>query len=329
MVNNAAKYIFSFAVVGVLASIVLPSNVLAATINLSPGSGNMQINRPTTIDVIIDEKETSFNAAQAVITPSSNLLINDVILGDCNFSFVKTPSTADPSFVGVHLGGQDTNCKVFSLTVIPTTSTDATLAISNASVKQYGDAKELLTAVMYGNYTIGNANALQNTIANVFSNTASSADQFVPVTSAEASTITEKQVELDNYTVAVKVVDANNQPMKNADVQIDPQITDQQATPLQAKTNDEGYVEFKNVSPNVYTVTASDKKKQIAKSIINARGNKQVLTLGIQEAKSSNDSLTYILGGVLFAIMIVLVTFRNRLHLLFERNKQQQVPNSQ
>src|SRR5947209_20054927 len=82
------------------------------TIKVSPGNGTYA--NSFTINMVIDGGGQSFNAAQAAIKLSQNLAVKDITLGNCNFSFIKTPSVDDLSFSGAILGGSVSNCTLYT-----------------------------------------------------------------------------------------------------------------------------------------------------------------------------------------------------------------------
>src|SRR5260221_6385566 len=88
------------------------------TIGLSPSTGSF--GKSFKVDLVIDGHGDRFNAAQAKVDVLSNLAIQDLVLGDCNFSSLKTPSTQDPSFTGIIISTYSTKCTVYTLILVPT-----------------------------------------------------------------------------------------------------------------------------------------------------------------------------------------------------------------
>jgi hypothetical protein len=305
------KKLIAIITLGILL-LAVPTSAFAAAIQITPHSGSLSANRPISIAVVIDETADAFNAAQANVTLSNNLTVADLVMGDCEFSFIKTPSIQDPSFVGVSLGTAKKNCTVYTLSVLPNGSDPATIALTNGSVKRHGDAKELLTAVQNGNYTVGSEN-IGTIISNLLANNVSS-DSLVPVTSA-ASTI-ETESNLDNYTVSVKVFDTGKNPLANSTVTLQPQLQATDAQVQEIQTNKDGVAEFKNVSPNVYTVRAKHDGDVIAEQIMNAQGKQPILTMGLQDEKpSQNPWIPAIAGAVMLGIVAFFLRSRLRLWL--------------
>lgn len=306
------KKITITATVGLIA-LSLPTNVFAATIRVSPFSGSLVANRTNSIEVTIDDTKDVFNAAQASVTLSENLTVTDLIMGDCNFSFIKTPGTQDPSFVGVSLGSSMKKCTVYTLNVIPSGSDPATITISDGSVKKAGDAQELLTGVQNASFKIGTGNIGE--IVNNFFVSSAISNTIVPVTDASTTPLKSSE-NLDSYSVEVKVYDKNNKPVKNSIVTLEPQLASK--TDLkEVKTNNEGVAEFKGVTANTYTVRAKSEGEVLAEQIINAQGQEPVLVMGLKDEKPAQNPWIAIVS-VIVVVAIAGLTLR-RLVLGFLR----------
>jgi hypothetical protein len=107
----------------------------SGTIGVSPTSGAIYtLSNLFSVDLVIDGHGDAFNAAQATVNVSTGAQIENLILGDCHFSYVTTPTTTDPSFVGVILGGSSKKCTVYTLVLNPTAQT-TTIDITNARLK--------------------------------------------------------------------------------------------------------------------------------------------------------------------------------------------------
>src|SRR5258708_6972531 len=96
--------LFLFSTQGALAA--------GATIGVSPNSGS--IGKPIKVNVVVSSKSVKFNAAEAKVKLSSNLAIQNLSLGNCNLSFLHTPTMQDPSFAGVIISTGSTNCTVYT-----------------------------------------------------------------------------------------------------------------------------------------------------------------------------------------------------------------------
>src|SRR4051812_16681289 len=88
-----------------------------AVIQVSPNTGKYNTGDTFAVSVIADGGGTQFNVAQADVTVSSNLQVQNVVFGDCNFSFVTTPDAGNLNFVGAILGGKSAKCTVYTVTL--------------------------------------------------------------------------------------------------------------------------------------------------------------------------------------------------------------------
>lgn len=138
-----------------------PSNK-TATINTNPSTATIIAGQAFNVNIVIDGGGQAFNAAQSIVTVSSNLLIQSVTItasdsGGCNFIFVnrsKTPTTADPSFAGAILNGSSLKCTLYTLTLQAVATGTGTISLTKASVKAYGTHNEILLSTLDGTYTI-------------------------------------------------------------------------------------------------------------------------------------------------------------------------------
>ncbi|MEK7572070.1 MAG: carboxypeptidase-like regulatory domain-containing protein [Patescibacteria group bacterium] len=313
MKNIFKRYILTLFLSNVLL-LLMPTDALAATITLSPSAGTFATNAPFTVAMIIDEETTAFNAAQAKVVLSENLTVQDMTLGNCDFSFVKTPSVQDLSFVGVTLGGSKQNCTIYSLTLLPNRAGTATITMTDGSVKKYGDGSELLTAVQYGNYEIGSGNT-NNIVANIF--TSSEETPLVPVSAPATTAILKTEKDLEAYTVSIKVIDEDNRPLEEAVVTLKPQLNATSPIIKTGETDASGLVTFADVAPDIYTVTAKKNDKIIAEQIVNTQGSSPVLTLGLQQNKQEAPNYLGFIVGLAGVILVVLYLFRSKINRLF------------
>lgn len=110
--------------------------------------------RPFQVDVIIDGHGDTFNAAEATVQLSEAVQVEEVVLGDCNLSFLTTPSRGNLSFSGVILSGSAKKCTAYTVMLSPTAKGKASLTFSDAAVRQYGDAADVLSSVKNGSFTL-------------------------------------------------------------------------------------------------------------------------------------------------------------------------------
>src|SRR5258708_18625126 len=99
---------------GTLIFLSAVSNALAANTTIGPSPEIGSYGKPFTVNMVIDGHGEKFNAAQATVTLSSNLKVKDLTLGDCNFSFLHTPSAQDPSFAGIIISTYSTKCTAYT-----------------------------------------------------------------------------------------------------------------------------------------------------------------------------------------------------------------------
>lgn len=130
------------------------------TIAASPASGTVTVGTPFNVDVVASGQ--AFNAAQANVAVSPNLSItglHNATSNACNLQYTQTPSVSNPSFAGAIYNSSSTNCKVYTLTLNPTSAGTGTVTFTNASMKAYVDNSEILSGVQNGSYTINAAAA--------------------------------------------------------------------------------------------------------------------------------------------------------------------------
>lgn len=314
-----------------LALYLVPLEVVSAagngTIGVNPKDGSSyETGKSFIIDMIIDGKGDSFNAAKATVIISSSLQVNDLILGDCNFSFIQTPQATDPSFVGIILGGSSKKCTAYTLTLTPPPEETGSINLSNASIKKYGDASEILNSVQNGTYTIAgttptNTNIVNNIvqqIQNLSENKPSSTPTPIPTTTQEAPTsipsIQQSQEQQASapasYTLSLEVLKSNNEPLSDATVAIDPPQYSQaisQPVTQTTTTDKKGTAQLNEINPGIHIIKVEKSGKLIAEKIINVAGNNPVLVLGIKEQKQTIDwTITLLIAIPLFMLSLFL-----------------------
>ena len=245
-----------------------PAFAASTTLSVSPQSGSYGKSFP--VSLVIDGHGDTFNAAKATVTLSNTLTVKDLVLGDCNFSFMTTPSAANPSFEGAILGGSSKKCTVYTFTLIPTAKGNATISLTKATVRRYGDAVEVLSSTQGGSYTI---------TAAVSTDSQSAQTQGTPVPTPANGL----------YSVAIKVFSSDNKPVNGATVNLSAVAG---SAPLTVTTDKTGTAFFPNIKSGVYAATVEQQKHEVAKTILNVRGANHILTLGINiQAQQSNPLL--------------------------------------
>lgn len=131
---------------------------LTATIGASPQTTTMTVGQQSSIKIVVDGGGKAFNAAQASVAVSPNLIVSSVSSPSgtpCNMTYTGTaPNPTSLSFAGAILGGSSTSCTVYRMTITPNAPGTGTITISNASVKALIDNSEILSSVDNGTYTI-------------------------------------------------------------------------------------------------------------------------------------------------------------------------------
>lgn len=250
------------------------TSAAGTTIVVSPQSGTFD--KEFKADIVIDGHGEKFNAAQATVALSYGLAVKDLTLGDCNFSFLTTPSAQDPSFAGVILSAHSTRCIVYTLTLIPTAKTNATISLSKASVRRYGDAKNILSTTTSGSYNL----------------TAT----LKPPEVNDLQSANESKKGL--YAVHIKTLSSQNSPVKDATVVLNAVSGKQKQ---QATTDKDAIAHFFNLQPGIYDAVVMINNSKAGEAIINVSGNNHVLTFGISLKNQKNNPLLKQSGTVLGA----------------------------
>lgn len=245
----------------------------AATISFSPSTGTYS--KQFTVSAVVDGGGQTFNAAQVAVSLSSNLSIQNLILGNCNFSFLTTPTITNPSFAGVILGGSSPKCTVYTLTLAPIQKGSGAVTLSKGSVKRYGDAVNILSNMRSGTYILTDV-----------------------VKVAPQPTIIVPKGGL--YTLVLIVNDINGALIKNTQVNIH---SVSNKTPLQGKTDTAGKVQFQNIQEGVYATTVQG---YAGDTVLNVTGKNHVLVLGIKLQKQQSIFLSnpFVIGGLLVSGII-------------------------
>ncbi len=243
--------------------LVHPAFATGSTIAPSPSTGSF--GKPFTVNVVVDGQGDKFNAAQATVNITSNLKIQDVELGDCNFSFLKTPSVENPSFAGIIISTYSTKCTAYTLTLAPIQKGKTTITLTKGSVKRYGDAKEILSSTVNGAYTLTG----------------------IAKDAATLGTETKNTSQNGLYTVNLKVIASNN-PVQNASVALNSvsKENNQQAT-----TDITGTAHFSNLKSGVYDAAVKQGFNKVGETIVNVSGQNHVLSLTINLDAQKNNPL--------------------------------------
>ena len=246
----------------ILVSITSKSAFAAnTTIEFSPKNGSF--NKPFTVDLVIDGHGDKFNAAEATVLSSSNLAIKDLSLGDCNFSFLQTPSIQNPSFAGVIISTYTTKCTAYTLTLVPTTKGKASLELAKASVKRYGDAANILSSISNASYDL--TSALQR------------------------PSLLDTQTQQNNeYTLLLTVLASENSPASHVTVTLNSVSIKNK---IQKTTDQSGKIQFTGLQKGVYDAVITENNNKVGENIVNINGTNKILSLSINLAAQKNNPL--------------------------------------
>lgn len=301
--------------------VVSPAYAVQGTMSLQPVTGSHTVGKSFTADLILDGQNDAFNAAKGTVALSPNLELNDVLLGDCNFSFILTPSLADISFAGVILGQSKKSCTVYTLTITPQTSGTGSITISNASLKKYGDGSELLNSVANGSYLLTGSGSTTN-------------DPSLSVQSAASNQSTTTvldntpQENIQSYTLSVKVMEDTDTPISDATVIVEPSVPSSESqmqpsgAPMQVQTDANGIAQIKNVSPGVHTIAVEYQGKPIAKNIVNVSGKYPVLVMGIKKETppTSPYGMSIFIPVSILLLLTIVFLLRRRIKSFFKKD---------
>jgi hypothetical protein len=259
-----------------------PQTVLAVktTLQFSPSNGSFD--KLFTTELIIDGNGEAFNAAQAKINLSKNLVVEDLVLGNCNFSFLTTPNKINPSFEGVILGNLSKKCTVYTLTISANKKGEATINLLNAKVLSYKQATNILTKTQNGKYTI------------------------TAISSKEVLGEQIKGLRDGLYSIKLTILSEKNEPVKDTPVVLN---TAQGKLPIEKQTDQKGFVTFSNLQPGIYTATVQDQK-----IILNLRGEEHVMELSIKLKPKDFLSQIFVLWqfiviGIIIVSLIIIALF--------------------
>lgn len=246
----------------------------SSTLGFTPQSGTY--NSQFTVSLVIDGHGDKFNAAGATVTPSSDLAIKDLVVGDCNFSFLKTPSIQDPSFEGVILSSSTTKCTVYTLKLVPIAKGSSSLILSKTTVRRYGDAANILASTTNGSYTL--TQALSN-----------------PITlNSQIGSRSKNGL----YNLSLKILSSQNQPATNMLVSLSEVGSKTKHT---GTTDTSGLVHFPNLQSGLYDGIIDENGTKVGETIINVNGQNHTIMLSINLKDQTNNPLLKGKGFVLGA----------------------------
>ncbi len=291
---------FAYLVVGILLFLFVSRNAAFAengAISVVPESATETYGQEFNVDVEIDGGGTAFNAAKATVTLSPELAIQSLTLGNCGFALVRTPTESNPSFAGVILGGSSNVCTIYTLIIKGKGTGTGHVLVSDASIKSYKGAGELLSSVRSGSYTI-----VQNTSSGINFTTVSA-----PSPTQAPLVINGAKLYNILYTVSLP----KNIPASSVIVTLDPQLPSKiSAAPATEPGSPQTVTAtFQNVSEGVHTITAYSNDRTISTQIANITGSNRNLEFGTSTKQGVPSWIWYLIGVILAVLLIVVGVF--------------------
>jgi len=283
----------------------------SALIYVSPSAGNYNVGQIFTADVIIDGAGTVFNAAKADVSVSTNLVVKDLTLGDCDFAFIKTPTANMLSFVGVILGGSSSKCTVYKLTLQVIRTGQGYITLANGSVKSYPKALEIFSSSKNSTFALSPSSNNQQAMSNL----------------ATPQSSETPQNNLSFYNIILNIKNENGASVPGALVNVEYQGLEKNQSIFQSlaqTTNATGTVEFTNIPKGVYKIKAVYQGKVLAENILNVGGTSKSIILGIQAKQTFNPIWIIILLIVIFVAVAGIVIYKKRNNLVLKKNNIQE-----
>lgn len=332
-----------------IAFLTSASKALAAegSIQVSPSTGSFVVGQEYLLDIVVDGGGRGFTTAESTVAVSSNLHLEDIIFGNCNFSFINTPNTTNPSFTGALLGSQSQHCTAYTLKVKVAASGTGTVTLSKAGLRAYGDGADLLSFLQNGSYSLRNAGfsaapqvvtppavvyvspipTKAVTPTPVLLSTASQAERknvISQITTTDGNIPQVAEVKSSLYTLTIKVVDTVGRFMQGVDITL-------HSDPQHATTDSKGAVVFNNVPGGLHNVVAQKAGKTLAVQMVNVSGNSTNFEFTIRENMPENGTtpskkVTPNYGWI--AVVIVLIGIIIMGFILARKNRRKSPPSS-
>lgn len=258
----------------------------SGNITITPRTGNFATGESFQANLIIEGGGTPFNAAKATVAVSPNLSIQNLTMGNCDISFVNTPSKDNPSFLGAILGGSSNKCTLYTLVIKPVSEGDAYINVTSASIKAFKGASEILSYTLGGNYIVNGTESaidLQPTEAPLIANGIKLYEVFYTIPVPKNTLPTSLSV----------VMDRN---MKNPII----------ASPLTSNNNPNvATAIFENVTQGIHAFDTIKDGNSISKQIVNVTGNNKKIEVGVSETKNNMMFWYAISLSILFATIVI------------------------
>lgn len=290
--------------------VVIKQEVWAAagSITAIPDTGSYATGTTLNVAIRIEGGGVAFNAAKATVALLPSAPIQSIQIGDCGFAYIKTPTTSDPSFVGVILGNSSTSCTAYTMRFQTNNVGSQSISITDASIRSYQGAQEELNSVKGGNFTI----------------TQSSVGGVTPIVTIP---VTPPSVDPNGnrlYSVAYSVSVPKNTSPQNVKVLLDSRTAPAQTEINQPTENEpEGFVtaKFENVPEGTHTLSVLSGKKKLDEQIVYLDGDDKNLAFGNKPTPASTPIFWYVIAGVAVLLVAGLVAGI----ILYRRHKANEV----
>lgn len=307
-IKTFKKNIISFLAFVFFIFLLSNQKALAAngSISLNPQSGSYAVGSIFSANIKISGGGTPFNAAKATVLTSQTLTVTNLTIGDCGFAFVKTPTIDDISFAGVILGDSIRSCTLYSLKIKAVNPGTAYILLSDASIKSYNDALELISSVQSGNYTF-NTTSSTNSVS-VFQPTVTQAPSLDP----NGNKL---------YDVFYSVTLPNNIPPSEVTTTLDSIVPTQTTIATSSQDNSKILkITFNNIPQGVHKITSVYRNQPIANQIVTISGNNKNLVFGTSTIKEKNQH-QYLIWYAFIALLIISLSVVGVIVFKVYRNK--------
>ncbi len=281
--------LFTLTILLFIAALTIRNHAWAASgsITAEPNSGSFVAGSLLNVDIKVDGGGVPFNAAKANVALVPNATIQSIQFGNCGFAFIETPTTSNPSFVGVILGGFSQSCTAYTMRFQAAIPGTQLVNISNASIKSYNGAQEELQSVRDGNFSIVQSAAGVTPIVG--------SPVVSPSTSSNGSKL---------YSVSYSIPVPKNTPLNTIKVMLDSGIT-----PSQVKIADSSEAEdllvatFENVPEGAHTLSVASGDKTLSEEVVYLDGENKNLSFGSTPQKTTLPILWFAVAGLLLIVV--------------------------
>ena len=279
--------------------------ILAAggSISVNPQSGSHEVGNIFSVRITINGGGSPFNAAKATVLTSQTLSVNDLVIGDCDFAFVKTPTINNLSFAGVLLGSSTQSCTLYNLKIQAINPGAAYVLLTDASIKSYSGAQELLSTAQNGNYTFNTSSSI-NTIS-----------VFQP-TITQAPSLDTNGNKL--YDVSYSVTLPNDIPPSEVITTIDSTLPIKTTIDSSQPNSKTLKLIFNNIPQGAHKLTSVYKSQIVAEQIITLLGNNRHIVFGASAVKENNQ--TFMWYALIALLLVILSAFGIIVYKVYRNN---------